>query len=236
MQNVYRAQGVKVDDKHIETIIAQMVRKVRVENPGDTMLLPFDVVDKFHFRAENQRLSGMAKIKDAGDTPLKVGELVERAEVREANAKAEADGKQPAKTSRPRPATARTLLLGITKASLQSESFLSGASFQETTKVLTGAALAGLRDGLVGLKENVLLGHLIPAGTGFTDHQSIRVKKLAEPVAVSKPSEDQLYAEAAAVAEALGAESLEDLAEAQAQAEAEADAEARTEDVETGAE
>ncbi len=206
VQNVYRAQGVPINDKHIEVILSQMLHKVRVESPGDTRLLPFDVVDKFIFRAENQLAGQMGKISDAGDTGLTVGQLVPKAEIKEANAKAEADGKQPAKAKRPRPATARTLLLGITKASLQSESFLSGASFQETTKVLTGAALAGMRDELLGLKENVLLGHLIPAGTGFKPYTELRVKKLAEPVEQAKPTGEELMAEAAAVAEALGAE------------------------------
>ena len=115
-------------------------------------------------------------ITDAGDTNLVVGDLVEKAVVKEANALADADGKAGAKTKRCQPATGQTLLLGITKASLQSESFLSGASFQETTKVLTEAALSGKTDDLVGLKENVILGHLIPAGTGFRTFQESEVR------------------------------------------------------------
>ncbi|MEX0741714.1 MAG: DNA-directed RNA polymerase subunit beta', partial [Phycisphaeraceae bacterium] len=206
VQQVYRAQGVPIDDKHCEIIIGQMLRKVRVENTGDTNLLPFDVVDKFRFRGENQELAQKVKISESGDTGLPVNAMVLKADVKEANAKAEADGKQPAKGKRPRPATARTLLLGITKASLQSESWLSGASFQETTKVLTEASLAGRRDELIGLKENVLLGHLIPAGTGFKPYTQLQAKKLAEPVAPARPSDDQLMAEAVAAAEALGAE------------------------------
>jgi len=213
VQNVYRAQGQTIDDKHMEVILNQMLRKVRVENPGDTDLLPVDVVDKFRFREENRRLANGAKIADPGDTGLPVNAIIPKAEIKEANAKAEAAGGEPAKTKRPRPASARTLLLGITKASLQSESFLSGASFQETTKVLTAAALAGARDELIGLKENVLLGHLIPAGTGFKPYQAVGVKKLAEPVAEEAPSGEELMAEATRAAEALGA-SRADLDEA----------------------
>jgi len=137
IQSVYRAQGVSIDDKHIEIIVAQMMRKLQVEDPGDSDFLPGAVVDKFRFRKTNQELTGQKK----------------------------------------KPATSSPLLLGITKASLQSESFISAASFQETTKVLTEAALAGKRDNLVGLKENVILGHLVPTGTGFRDHNKTRVRK-----------------------------------------------------------
>jgi DNA-directed RNA polymerase subunit beta' len=182
VQNVYRAQGVTINDKHIELIISQMLRKVRVETPGDTDLLPQEVVDKFHFRQKNAQIARMGRVIDPGGTELRKEALVTRDEVKEANARAEAEGKEPAKVRKARPATGRTLLLGITKASLQSDSFLSGASFQETTKVLTEAALRGATDELIGLKENVLLGHLIPAGTGFRPYQNIRVEHLAEPV------------------------------------------------------
>jgi DNA-directed RNA polymerase subunit beta' len=206
VQNVYRAQGVGINDKHIEVILAQMLRKVRVENPGDTELLPHDVIDKVLFRRINQRMSEMGRITDAGETGLKLGDLVSKAELKEANARAEADGKTPAKAKKARPATGRTLLLGITKASLQSESFLSGASFQETTKVLTEASLKGASDDLVGLKENVLLGHLIPAGTGFRPYQGINVKHLAEPPVTEEIDEQAMLDEAAQEAEALGAE------------------------------
>ncbi|MCC6909028.1 MAG: DNA-directed RNA polymerase subunit beta' [Phycisphaerales bacterium] len=175
VQNVYRAQGVPINDKHVEIILRQMLGKVRVENSGDTDLLPNEVVDKFVFRRKNEDIARYGRISDAGDTALPVGALVTKDDIREANAQAEAAGKSGAKAKRARPASAKTLLLGITKASLQSESWLSGASFQETTKVLTEAALRGAMDPLSGLKENVLLGHLIPAGTGFKLHQGIRV-------------------------------------------------------------
>ncbi|MCC6660405.1 MAG: DNA-directed RNA polymerase subunit beta' [Phycisphaerales bacterium] len=206
VQNVYRTQGVVINDKHIELILSQMLRKVRVEGPGDTDLLPHEVVDKFDFRRRNAEVGKMFRVSDAGGTDLKVGDLVHRDVIKEANARAEAAGKDGAKAKKARPATGRTLLLGITKASLQSESFLSGASFQETTKVLTEAALRGAADYLIGLKENVLLGHLIPAGTGFRPYQEIRPKLLAEPVAGDDQDEDAMLAEATAAAEALGAD------------------------------
>ena len=205
VQNVYRAQGVPINDKHIEVILAQMTRKVRVENVGDTDLLPHDVIDRPVFRQANEMLTGAGVVTDAGDTDLALGAVVAKDDLKEANAKAEAEGKSPAKARKAKFATARTLLLGITKASLQSESFLSGASFQETTKVLTEASLRGAEDELIGLKENVLLGHLIPAGTGFPSHQDVRVRKLAEPPESEIVDEDLMYAEAAEAAEALGA-------------------------------
>ncbi|MEM6750432.1 MAG: DNA-directed RNA polymerase subunit beta', partial [Planctomycetota bacterium] len=207
VQNVYRAQGVPIDDKHIEVILAQMLRKTKVEATGDTDLLPNEVVDKFRFREANERAAVGTKIKEPGDSGLPLGHVLPKAELKEINARLEAEGKEPAKGSKCRPATGQTLLLGITKASLQSESFLSGASFQETTKVLTEAALAGKSDTLQGLKENVLLGHLIPVGTGFPGYQGMDVVKLAEPPAAEALSVEEEIEAAAALAEAAGAES-----------------------------
>jgi DNA-directed RNA polymerase subunit beta' len=183
VQNVYRSQGVKINDKHIEIILNQMLRKVKVEDAGDTKFLPGEVVDKFRFRQGNDTVAQSVRIADPGGTDFKEGDVVLRSEMKEANEAAEAAGKDPAKTKKPRPARGKTLLLGITKASLQSESFISAASFQETTKVLTEAALAGMVDTLVGLKENVILGHLIPAGTAFNPHLNLKIKHLAEPPA-----------------------------------------------------
>jgi DNA-directed RNA polymerase subunit beta' len=182
VQNVYRSQGVKINDKHIETILNQMLRKVKVEDPGDTKFLPGEVVDKFRFREGNEAIGQSVKISDPGGTDFKEGDVVLKSEFKEANEAAEAAGKDPAKSKKPRPARGKTLLLGITKASLQSESFISAASFQETTKVLTEAALAGAVDKLVGLKENVILGHLIPAGTGFAPHLNLKLKHLGTAV------------------------------------------------------
>ena len=183
VQNVYRAQGVVINDKHIELILAQMIRKVKIENPGDTDLLPQEVVDKYVFKQKNNQIAQMYRITEVGGTDLPLNALVTKEEIKEANARAEAVGKDGAKAKRAKPASGRTLLLGITKAALSSDSFLSGASFQESTKVLTEASLKGAMDTLVGLKENVLLGHLIPAGTGFRPYQEIKVNLLAEPPA-----------------------------------------------------
>jgi DNA-directed RNA polymerase beta' subunit len=188
VQNVYRSQKQIIDDKHVELILTQMLRKVRVERAGDTAFLPGEVVDKFRFRRENERLAQMVRVADPGDTEFEEGQLVLRSEFEEAAAIAEQGGGQPPKKKRPRPATAKTMLLGVTKASLQSDSFLSAASFQETTKVLTEAALAGRDDPLLGLKENVVLGHLVPAGTGFKAYLGATVRLHAEPpVAAAAP-------------------------------------------------
>jgi DNA-directed RNA polymerase subunit beta' len=184
VQNVYRSQGVKINDKHIEIILNQMLRKVKVEDAGDSKFLPGEVVDKFRFRGGNDLVAQSLKISEPGGTSYKEGDVVLKADLKTANDAAEAAGKEPAKGKKPKPARGKTLLLGITKASLQSESFISAASFQETTKVLTEAALAGAIDTLVGLKENVILGHLIPAGTAFNPHLNLKIKHLAEPPAM----------------------------------------------------
>ena len=175
IQQVYRSQRVEINDKHGEIIIARMLRKVKVETPGDTNLLPGSVMDRFHFRKANQELRGCLKIADPGDTDYTEGTIVPKEAFEQTNAEVEAMGGTPAKGKRCKSATASTQLLGITKAAVQSNSFISAASFQETTKVLTEAALAGKVDKLVGLKENVILGHLIPAGTGFRIFQEAEV-------------------------------------------------------------
>ncbi len=187
VQAVYRQQNVTINDKHIEIILAQMIRKVKIENEGDSVFLPNEVVDKFRFRDENLRLARAVKIIDPGDTDFTVNQVVTREEFSTKNEQVEADGGTPAKGRKPRPASAKTLLLGITKASLQSESFISAASFQETTKVLTQASLASAEDNLVGLKENVILGRLIPAGTGFKSYQEMKLA-YAEPPTVAEPA------------------------------------------------
>lgn len=176
IQNVYRSQRVEIDDKHIEIIVAQMLRKVRIESVGDTGLLPGSVMDRFEFRAVNQSLQNCTRITHKGDSDLAEGSIVPKDVLEQVNAQIEALGGDMAKGGKPRPATASTQLLGITKASVQSASFISAASFQETTKVLTEAALAGKVDRLVGLKENVILGHLVPAGTGFKTYQESEVR------------------------------------------------------------
>jgi DNA-directed RNA polymerase subunit beta' len=181
VQSVYRQQNVTINDKHIEIILGQMLRKVKIDSEGDSRFPPNEVIDKFAFRDENDRLGRAVKISDPGDTDLQVEQIVAKEEFSTKNETVENDGGTPAKGRKPKPAAAKTLLLGITKASLQSESFISAASFQETTKVLTQAALAGQEDRLVGLKENVILGRLIPAGTGFKTYQDIKMRSVAEP-------------------------------------------------------
>ncbi len=176
IQNVYRSQRVEINDKHIEIIVSQMLRKVRVESFGDTTLLPGSIMDRFEFRAVNQELAKCLKISHKGDSDFAEGAIVPVETLNQTNAQIEALGGAPAKGVKPKPATASTQLLGITKAAVQSSSFISAASFQETTKVLTEAALAGKIDRLVGLKENVILGHLIPAGTGFRTYQDSEVR------------------------------------------------------------
>ena len=176
IQGVYRSQRVEINDKHIEIIVARMLRKVRIETSGDTNLLPGLVMDRFDFRKINTNLSKCLKITHKGDSEYAEGSIVPKDALETTNAQIEALSGTPAKGVRPKPATASTQLLGITKASVQSSSFISAASFQETTKVLTEAALAGRTDHLVGLKENVILGHLIPAGTGFKTIQESEVR------------------------------------------------------------
>ena len=176
IQNVYRSQRVEIDDKHIEIIVAQMLRKVKIEDPGDTSLLPGSIMDKFDFRGANQQLQKCVRISDKGDSDFLPSMIVPKDALEQVNAQIEALGGAPSKGVKPKPATASTQLLGITKAAVQSSSFISAASFQETTKVLTEAALAGKVDKLVGLKENVILGHLIPAGTGFKSFQDSEVR------------------------------------------------------------
>ena len=175
IQQVYQSQRVEINDKHCEVIIARMLRKVKIETPGDTSLLPGLIMDRFQFRKANQDLAGCVKIANPGDSDFTEGVIVPKETLEQTNAQIEALGGTPAKGKRPRSATASTQLLGITKAAVQSDSFISAASFQETTKVLTEAALAGKVDKLVGLKENVILGHLIPAGTGFRIFQESEV-------------------------------------------------------------
>jgi DNA-directed RNA polymerase subunit beta' len=176
IQNVYRSQRVEIDDKHIEIIVARMLRKVLIESVGDTGLLPGAIMDKFEFRSANERLNKCVRITDQGDSEFAIDSIVPREAFEQANAQIEALGGEPAKSTTPTYATASTQLLGITKASVQSASFISAASFQETTKVLTEAALSSKIDNLVGLKENVILGHLVPAGTGFRTFQDSEVR------------------------------------------------------------
>jgi DNA-directed RNA polymerase subunit beta' len=177
VQSVYRSQRVDIDDKHIEITISQMLRKVKVETMGDTGLLPGSVIDKFAFQEVNDRLvKDCVKIKDPGESKFEHGKIISKDAYEEVRAALDAEDKKTPRWEKPEPARCSVQLLGITKAAVQSDSFISAASFQETTKVLTEAALAGKVDYLVGLKENVILGHLVPAGTGFQLHQDAEVR------------------------------------------------------------
>ena len=155
IQEVYRLQGVTINDKHIEVIVRQMMRWVKVEDVGDADFLFNEQVDRFRFQAENERVG---------------------------------------KKKKGIPATGRPLLLGITKASLSTDSFISAASFQETTRVLTEAAISGAVDSLRGLKENVIMGHIVPAGTGAELHRNVRLKPMTEEIAEA-PSEEEAQEE-----------------------------------------
>jgi DNA-directed RNA polymerase subunit beta' len=167
IQEVYRIQGVKINDKHIETIVRQMMQKLRVVDSGDTKFLEGDYVDKLKFESENEALRDKVVILSKGDTKLKNGMIVSKKKVREVNAEYRKKAKKVAEYRDAEPATSEPVLLGITSAALSTDSFISAASFQETTKVLTDAAIEGKVDSLLGLKENVIMGHLIPAGTGL---------------------------------------------------------------------
>jgi len=190
VQGVYRSQRVDINDKHIEVIIARMLRKVRIETAGDTNLLPGLVMDRFDFRQVNSNLAKCLKVTHKGDSEFAEGSIVPKEALEQTNAQIEALGGSPAKGVKPKTATASTQLLGITKAAVQSSSFISAASFQETTKVLTEAALAGKVDHLVGLKENVILGHLIPAGTGFRLFQDSEVRYRPEALQAMQAAKD----------------------------------------------
>ena len=172
IQKVYRSQRVKINDKHIEVIVSQMLRKVKIETAGDTRLLEGSSVDKFEFKKANKEIATCVKVTDPGDTKFEKGDIVKRDEFDQRNDETEATGGKKATAEKIALAHASTQLLGITKAAVQSSSFISAASFQETTKVLTEAALASKTDNLIGLKENVILGHLVPAGTGFRSYQN----------------------------------------------------------------
>ena len=163
---------MEVDDKHIEIVVSLMLRKVRVHNVGDTDLLPGLLVDKFELKKINDSLESMGRVTDPGGSDFEVGDKVALTDIEAVNKEVS----KPIKYAPLKRAKASPQLLGITKAAVSSESFISAASFQETTKVLTEAALGGKVDNLVGLKENVILGHLIPAGTGFHLHQDAQVR------------------------------------------------------------
>ena len=176
IQEVYRLQGVKINDKHIEVIVRQMMKKVEIVDAGDTKFLEEDLEDRFDFIEENDRIYDKKVVTDAGESAkLKAGQIVTVRELREENSILRRADKKVVEVRDAKPATARPVLLGITKASLGVQSWISAASFQETTKVLSQAAIQGKVDLMLGLKENVITGHLIPAGTGQKDFEKLIV-------------------------------------------------------------
>ena len=176
VQDVYRLQGVKINDKHFEIIVRQMMRKVRIDEPGDTTFLEQEMVDKLDFAEENDRIWGKKYVTDAGDSDvLKVGQIVSARKLRDENSSLKRRDLRPVVVRDTIPATSTQILQGITRAALQTKSFISAASFQETTKVLNEAAIRGKVDFLEGMKENVISGHLIPAGTGLRQWEKIVV-------------------------------------------------------------
>ncbi|MBE2219312.1 MAG: DNA-directed RNA polymerase subunit beta' [Ignavibacteria bacterium] len=176
IQEVYRMQGVKINDKHIEIIVRQMLQKVRVVDSGDTMFLEGDVVHRFKFLIENESLRNRIIVMDKGDSnKVKMYDMMDKKKVKELNAELKKKGKELIEFRDANPAIANPILLGITQTSLTTDSFISAASFQETTKVLTDAAIEGKVDTLQGLKENVIVGQLIPAGTGLKAYKDLLV-------------------------------------------------------------
>ncbi len=176
IQEVYRLQGVKINDKHFEVIVRQMMLKAEIIDSGDTRFLEGQSVHKADIMEENDALFGMMLVKDAGDSEeLKKGQLVSVRKLRDENSKLKREDKALVDAREARAATSKPMLQGITRASLQTQSFISAASFQETTKVLNEAAISGKEDHLLGLKENVIVGHLIPAGTGVRKFQKMIV-------------------------------------------------------------
>jgi DNA-directed RNA polymerase subunit beta' len=176
VQDVYRLQGVKINDKHFEIIVRQMMRKVQIDEPGDTRFLELQVVDKLDFMEENDRIWGKKVVVDAGDSQtLQPGQIVTARKLRDENSTLKRRDLRPVEVRDAVPATSTQILQGITRAALGTSSFMSAASFQETTKVLNEAAINGKTDRLEGMKENVICGHLIPAGTGQREFDKIIV-------------------------------------------------------------
>ncbi|NNE69714.1 MAG: DNA-directed RNA polymerase subunit beta', partial [Rhodothermales bacterium] len=190
IQEVYRLQGVTINDKHIECIVRQMMQKVKVVDPGDTTLLEDNNVDRFVLEELNDELYDKFVVVDPGDTILSIGEVVDRRRLREVNSEMKRKDQKPAQVRETHPAVAEPKLLGITQAALSTDSFVSAASFQETTKVLTSAAINATSDPLYGLKENVIVGHLIPAGTGQRHFRDIVVGSKAELAEMTALSAD----------------------------------------------
>ncbi|MBD3891878.1 DNA-directed RNA polymerase subunit beta' [Olleya marilimosa] len=194
VQEVYRLQGVKINDKHFEVVVRQMMRKVRIIDSGDTIFLEDQLAHKSDFIEENDNIFGMKVVENAGDSSnLKEGQIISAFQLRDENSILRREDKQLVIARDAQPATATPILQGITRASLQTKSFISAASFQETTKVLNEAAVAGKIDTLEGLKENVIVGHRIPAGTGMRAYDNIIVGSKEEFDQMMKAKQEVNY-------------------------------------------
>jgi DNA-directed RNA polymerase subunit beta' len=192
IQEVYRMQGVKINDKHIEVIVRQMLQKVRIVESGDSNFLENDNIDRIRFIDENQKLKNMLVVTEKGDSKFRIGQLTSKKKFREINLDIKKKSKQAAESRPAEPAIAEPVLLGITQASLTTESWLSAASFQETTRVLSDASVAAKVDHLIGLKENIILGQLIPAGTGLRHYQDMTIaSEIGNIFGKVQPSTDQ---------------------------------------------
>jgi DNA-directed RNA polymerase subunit beta' len=193
IQEVYRLQGQKLNDKHFETIVRQMMRKVEIVDPGDTIFLEQQLINKGDFMTENDAIYGKKVVINPGDsTELKRGQIITSRKLRDENSILKRRDMKLVEARDAVPATANPILQGITRASLQTNSWISAASFQETTKVLNEAAVNGKVDTLNGLKENVIVGHLIPAGTGLRQYEKLVVgsKEEYERLMASKEEEE----------------------------------------------
>ena len=201
IQKVYQINaGVEINDKHLEVIVRQMLQKVRVEEPGDTELLPGDLIDRTVFIEANNDVAEKSRVVERGDAPPRIheGQLYKDRDITKLNRELRRNSKNLIVTEPALQATSHPVLLGITSAALQTESVISAASFQETTKVLTDAAVAGKIDNLAGLKENVIVGKLIPAGTGLKKYRKLSLEfpgngkngAAAEDTAIADPAEE----------------------------------------------
>ena len=198
VQDVYRMQGVKINDKHFEVIVRQMMRKVEILDPGDTRFLEQQIVDKRDFMDENDRIWGKKVVTDAGDSQnLQPGQIITARKLRDENSALKRKDLKLVQVRDAVPATSDQMLQGITRAALQTSSFMSAASFQETTKVLNEAAINGKTDYLEGMKENVICGHLIPAGTGLREYNSLLVGSKEDFEYIDKSLDERLEDEAA---------------------------------------
>jgi DNA-directed RNA polymerase subunit beta' len=189
VQEVYRMQGVKINDKHFEVIVRQMMRKVEIDDPGDTRFLERQIVDKWEFMDENDWIYDKKIVMDSGDaTHIRPGQIITARKLRDENSMLKRRDMKLIVGRDAVPATSSQVLQGITRAALQTSSFMSAASFQETTKVLNEAAIHGKVDTLEGLKENVICGHLIPAGTGLREFEDIVVYSKEDHDLISQAS------------------------------------------------